>query len=166
MTARAVAGLPTVYENFGVLARARRPGPQECTQIGRKGFPMRVQWWFARAARISIAAALVLASGPIAAAQSSRDRVAIAPSSLLQRRPRVRGGCRASAAGWRAPLAQLAIYFTQVTQIVRAVGALANVTAARPIAGQSTCRERSQRERPRPLDHPSTPSCSPVFPPK
>jgi len=127
---------------------------------------MRVQWWFARAARISIAAALVLASGPIAAAQSSRDRVAIAPSSLLQRRPRVRGGCRASAAGWRAPLAQLAIYFTQVTQIVRAVGALANVTAARPIAGQSTCRERSQRERPRPLDHPSTPSCSPVFPPK
>jgi len=47
---------------------------------------MRVQWWFARAARISIAAALVLASGPIAAAQSSRDRVAIAPSPLLELR--------------------------------------------------------------------------------
>jgi thermolysin len=47
---------------------------------------MRVHRWFARAARGSAAAVLLLASGRIAAAQSPRDRVEIAPSSLMELR--------------------------------------------------------------------------------
>jgi thermolysin len=47
---------------------------------------MRVVWWCARAARVSVAVVLLLASGRIAAAQAPRDRVSIAPSSLLDLR--------------------------------------------------------------------------------
>jgi bacillolysin len=47
---------------------------------------MRVHWWFARAARGSVAVALLLSSGRIVAAQTSRDRLPIAPSSLMELR--------------------------------------------------------------------------------
>jgi bacillolysin len=47
---------------------------------------MRVHWWFARAARSLVVVALLLSSGRIVAAQTSRDRLPIAPSSLMELR--------------------------------------------------------------------------------
>ena len=47
---------------------------------------MRLHRRFARAARVSTAVVLLLATGRIAAAQSSRDRVSVVPSSLMELR--------------------------------------------------------------------------------